>query len=381
MAAIATGEMVLAKFHPQETLNFDIGQSPACFAKSDLLPFELKKDTTCYFRQEEFSHSVRINSQGFRGKELEKEKPAETLRILTVGDSFTFGHGVSDEQTYSAVLENILRDQGENVEIINGGYASGFSPDSYYLFLKEKGLALKPDLVVMGFFVWNDISDLAETQWVDVDTGGLPKRIESRLRTVDNFGHLQFVKPRKRFQIPILRNSHLFQLIYSYKSSFFDRLITGFDKNSNFDPEKEATSIYDECIFIESCFPKYENEWQKVRKVIGATGDLLNKNGTKFLVLIIPTKEQAAESLCCGWEKLTEGETTGVNKKLEEFLTSKNIAFIDLLDKFKDVDSSKLYFDYDAHWKTAGHDLAAHIIADFLKEKPDYRNLFSKTNP
>lgn len=354
--AVLALEITTAKLKPQETLDFAKEISPACFAQSDILPFELKKRTMCYFLQQEFSHTVVINSLGYRGSEFNLQKGEDIFRILTVGDSFTFGQGVKDNDTYSAKLQEIFKNNHKNVEVINGGYASSFSPDSYFLFLKEKGLDLEPDLVIMGFFIWNDITDLTETQWEMVDETGLPTKIRSRLRTVDKEGHLTFVKPKRRYSVPILSSSHFFQLVYSYKQSAFDKLLALFDKNPNFDPEKEAMAIYDPCIFEDDCFPKYQKEWEKTMKVIGATKDLLDQNNISFLVVLIPTKEQLSDPSL----------GLGVNERLWQFLEAHNIDFLDLYDEFKKGKVSQLYYTQDSHWMTMGHQLAAEVIFDYL---------------
>ena len=46
----------------------------------------------------EYSASVRINSKGHRGPELGAKAPGE-LRLLALGDSFTLGVQVEEEQT------------------------------------------------------------------------------------------------------------------------------------------------------------------------------------------------------------------------------------------------------------------------------------------
>lgn len=354
--AILAAEVTTAKLNPQETLDFVKEMSPACFAQSDILPFELKKGTVCYFLQQEFKHAAVINSSGYRGQELSFQKSKDIFRILTVGDSFTFGQGVKDNNTYSTKLEEIFKNNHKNVEVINGGYASSFSPDSYFLFLKGKGLDLKADLVIMGFFIWNDITDLAETQWEMMDENGLPTKINSRLRMVDKEGHLTFVKPKRRYSIPILANSHFFQLVYSYKQSAFDKLFALFDKNPNFDPEKEAMAIYNACIFEDDCFLKYQKEWEKIMKVIKATKELLAENDISFLIVLIPTKEQ-----------LNDPDLgSGINKKLGQFFEENNIDYLDLYDQFKGRQINEFYFSQDAHWTNMGHQLAAEIIFDYL---------------
>ncbi len=87
------------------------------------------------------------NSKGIRGtKEHAYEKSPGKLRILTFGDSFTFGDEVSDDQTYPAILEKMV----PSAEVINFG-VHGYGHDQMLIYLKEEGVKYHPDIVVLGF--------------------------------------------------------------------------------------------------------------------------------------------------------------------------------------------------------------------------------------
>lgn len=45
------------------------------------------------------------NALGMRGRELPLTKRAGGFRIVMLGDSYTFGYGVGEEETSSALLE------------------------------------------------------------------------------------------------------------------------------------------------------------------------------------------------------------------------------------------------------------------------------------
>lgn len=96
----------------------------------------------------------------FRGKEYSIEKPGDTLRIVCLGDSTTWGQGVQRfEDTYPGVLNTMLsRDEGEKqFEVINAG-VPGYSSFQGLRFLKKYILKLSPDIITVRFFA-NDISD------------------------------------------------------------------------------------------------------------------------------------------------------------------------------------------------------------------------------
>jgi len=95
-----------------------------------------------------------VNALGMRGAEPDLPKPAGRLRLLLVGDSTWFGHGVADDATFSARLEAGLRAQGLDVDVLNGG-VPGYSTEQSRLFLEERGWSLEPDLLLVGN-VWSD---------------------------------------------------------------------------------------------------------------------------------------------------------------------------------------------------------------------------------
>lgn len=80
-----------------------------------------------------------------------------TFTILTIGDSFTYGHLVSDQHTYPAQIEAILLDQGYDINVLNAG-VSGYGIDQEYVLAKEILHIYQPDLVLININV-NDADD------------------------------------------------------------------------------------------------------------------------------------------------------------------------------------------------------------------------------
>lgn len=103
------------------------------------------------WRSTTHGQTLSINSKGLRDREYPLEKPDGIKRILVLGDSFTWGYGVADEQVYTEVLEQRL----SAFEVINTG-VSGWGTDQEYLFLVNEGTLYSPDVVVLAFFIMND---------------------------------------------------------------------------------------------------------------------------------------------------------------------------------------------------------------------------------
>ena len=105
-----------------------------------------------------------INSKGLRDREHSYDKPKGTKRILVLGDSFAWGYGVADHEIFTKRLQHLLRQKPisptDRYEVINTG-VSGWGTDQEYLFLQQEGFEYSPDVVVVAFFIVNDIQNNA----------------------------------------------------------------------------------------------------------------------------------------------------------------------------------------------------------------------------
>lgn len=112
------------------------------------------------FRRTDFDVHVTINDDGFRGPRVPLPRTPGRPRILFLGDSYAFGHGVEDDETAAAQLERLL----PGCEVVNLG-VTGYSTDQELLLLRERGLAYRPDVVVL-MICGNDLLDNGkQTAW------------------------------------------------------------------------------------------------------------------------------------------------------------------------------------------------------------------------
>lgn len=91
-------------------------------------------------------------SRGFRGKdEIPTAKPPGEYRIFVVGDSSAFGHGVLDHETFSAQLENMLRESVQGpVRVINAA-CPGHCTHEGLIIYERMGVPLEPDVVIVSY--------------------------------------------------------------------------------------------------------------------------------------------------------------------------------------------------------------------------------------
>lgn len=122
----------------------------------------------------EWDVTVAIDGRGFRGTDAPALEEAD---VVLLGDSFTFGHGVGDEQRFSAVLAQRRPD----LKVLNLSYANGFQPEHYEYYLHRQP-TLRPRYVLVMLYLGNDLyADVRETELVRGADGriehlGLPWR-------------------------------------------------------------------------------------------------------------------------------------------------------------------------------------------------------------
>ncbi|MDX2140465.1 MAG: GDSL-type esterase/lipase family protein [Chloroflexota bacterium] len=91
-----------------------------------------------------------VNVRGVRGEMVAIPKPDNVFRIITLGGSTTYGHGLTVDEAYPTQLQRILREEYgyTSVEVVNLGVPGYASLDSL-VQLATRGLAHEPDLILV----------------------------------------------------------------------------------------------------------------------------------------------------------------------------------------------------------------------------------------
>ncbi|MCC6612771.1 MAG: hypothetical protein IT320_04785 [Anaerolineae bacterium] len=97
-----------------------------------------------------------VNERGYRGALAAIPKPDGVYRIVALGGSTTYGHGLTEDESWPRQLEHLLREEHglAQAEVVNLGAPGYFSLDSA-VNLATRGLAHEPDLVI----VYHGIND------------------------------------------------------------------------------------------------------------------------------------------------------------------------------------------------------------------------------
>jgi lysophospholipase L1-like esterase len=114
-------------------------------------------------------HPVRVNRHGTRGADFAVPKPAGVVRLLSLGDSRTFGWGLAEDETYSARLQALLQDyfgSRRRVEVINAG-VNAWSYQQMQLFFRHVALGFQPDVVILAEAnLWTQFSEHSSPEFV-----------------------------------------------------------------------------------------------------------------------------------------------------------------------------------------------------------------------
>ncbi len=89
----------------------------------------------------------------FRDRIRSATKPPNTVRILCVGDSFTWGYNVQFDDAYPARLERLLQllETNPRYEVLNWGVEA--TGTGRHRDLIRRGLAYRPDYVILGYYL------------------------------------------------------------------------------------------------------------------------------------------------------------------------------------------------------------------------------------
>ena len=262
-----------------------------------------------------------INSRGTRGPEFDLVKAPGAIRIVSLGDSRTFGWGLSDEETYSAVLSTSLQKRlGDRpkIEVINAG-VNAWSLPQMYAYFRHDALAYKPDYVVIADGNgWTQFVEGADPTFVRKFMWSV--RLKNLLRRFALYHYVIEVKLEDVYQ--------------KYREKFIP-----------IDPHND---------------PLYKEQQQSdpdrvFREAIEGLCRLALAEGVTPVLLYLPTRVELGQ------------EPSAVYKAKAAIAHAFNIPFVDLTPFLKDRGKA-LYLDADpVHLDVTGNKIIAEALADSLE--------------
>lgn len=354
--------------------------------KNDGRAFGLIPNYTGWQVTRQSSIKIKTNDFGIRDdRNIYNIVNSKDKKILCMGDSFTFGLGVEYEEMYSAQLEKALKNNGFDYMVLSSGYDNGWGPVQYEYYLKKYYDLFKPDIVIIGFFPYNDLYDSIILNIFKDKNGEVVKQELKGFKVIS--GEIVESNANSNANYSFLGKIHVWLELHSivyYKLNLASKVIKIFNKEMlkniknkkvTVDIEKSAMPYY----FI-NAGPKEDDKLYKecLQSIINIKEFLENKN-KKLIVFFIPSSFQISNYYQHGMavnyrfniEQMDKAyQMKQPNVYIEEFFDKNRILYIDPMDYFRKIDNDnyRLYYYYDCHLNKNGHYEAAEFIFNYLKE-------------
>jgi hypothetical protein len=312
-----------------------------------------------------------LNSRGLRTHEYADERSGG-LRIVAIGDSFTWG-AVPFRDTWPVRLQSTLRRtlDRQDVEVISLG-VPGAGPKFYLRMWEIEGRRLQPDLVVLGFFIGNDLTDHSRLRpettrygWL-VEHSLAVRAIRNLARVATSGMQADGEKGGDKTGRPGSSGRVGYELP-GYAASF--------DPSQGTINEKAFMRI--EWNRMAICL---ESNRPMLRRLLGGVGPVLEEldrsvrdAGAELVIFLIPDEFQVNDELSGRLLEINDTDPTefarnSPQNNLVKFLEEAGIRHIDGLRTFRSRSKVKnLYLPRNTHWNAAGNRLAARMMVDYLQ--------------
>jgi hypothetical protein len=303
----------------------------------------------------EFSHQLRFNNYGMRGRDVSLAKPLGLSRIAVLGDSFAWGWGVEEPELFTTIIEQEI----PNTEVLNFA-VPGYGPVQYYL-QTSKVLSFNPDVVVIVFCLGNDFID--NVYWERYGYYKPFARLDEKGEVVIDGYPIPDVKffSHQFFGQALLRGVHDRLYFVRLFDTPLKQLASEFGMRKQNGPPVPV---------VQSDF-FYRPDAPEVRWVISINTKLFEKIASAYRTRGVPVVVVAAPSKCELGSCFPKTPSDAARKALARSLSGLPITMIDPTPAFNLDD----FWSKDPHWRASGH----HKIADALV--PELDSILKRKRP
>jgi len=296
------------------------------------------------------------NYEGFRDKDYSVQKPANTFRIITIGDSLTYGPGVNNDGTYPRIFEKLVdknNKEKKHIEVINMGMIF-YGPQQYYSVYKQFAQGYHPDLIILSFHYLTDNHDAYEFNQ--------NRRFYLLKSLPDDMPY-----PLSQF---LKEHSYLWRAILSVYYRWANKQEIPVDSTVFHDMEKRFQ--YDTQVKYNS--PPMQEGWRLSEQSMASLVSDAKKNGSQIMVVAFPAPVQIIPD---EWKRMkAQGyasdiklyEDTGTRNTFKGFCQKYQWSCLDLTDSLrKEPNPQRLFLKGDIHYTKAGNTVTANSIYAYLK--------------
>jgi len=330
---------------------------------------------------QDYNQTVITNSEGFHDREHAVVKPANVYRIVVLGDSFIEGLSAPIEGGFTQQLEQLLQREvrDQHVEVINLG-VGGIGPAQYLRILEAKGMAYRPDLVIMSVFPENDFWDSYEP------LSAAPSKVFYRLQPD---GSLQYLPAQASLITikarPWLRKSAFLALLRTgLRSTLIESWVGRLGMLQSPGVAAERSIAWSEWgVYIADHPDPWPDAYRTTLRAIKYSQELAVKAGAQFTVMLIGSVTMVEDR----WDEalIDHAEAKSLRWNLGAPFTAitqlgqaEGFEVINLVEPFRrDFRATKKSrsWPHDGHWNPAGNQLAAEVVSRHLVAHRDQYRL------
>jgi lysophospholipase L1-like esterase len=293
----------------------------------------------------DFSYQFRTDSKGFTN--VDDETLYENADIVTIGDSFTEGVGVSHQNAYPNRLAALT-----NKRVLNLGHGS-YDAFQYPIVLKRYGLQAKPKTVIISIWCWNDLQS-RYFAWKDQNKdGSMPySKFESKITT-------SRAQNRKK--------SYAYQYA-EFLSRTFLKMYMG---KWNYGPMRGIVINNQK---IDLPLSKYipgnslDYNLTVLRSVLSELKSMAAEHHFRLVVIYLPMKEEVYYRFMKNQSETIDYDWLA--KPVMETMKTMNVEGIDFTPIFlkEAAQGKKLYHTFDVHLNEEGYGLVAKTLKEYLNK-------------
>jgi len=304
--------------------------------------------------EEGYPTIVHTDKFGFRNHGKTIEKPKDVIRIVIIGDSYTEGLGYSDNQIFTALLEQSLagiKPGGKKIEVI-GASSPAWSTEQELRCLMNEAKLFQPDYVLL-MVCPNDIREAYCKKFVEITPNGQLK-----------FNAVNF-NSSEIFKWKLAGHSYLYQ--YAQKKWFHSDYgeFSFLARHYKFNFGKEDSSDWDRPVYLKSAFPELADARKLFVRLLDEMNSECKKDNIHFAVSVVPLVIEFDSTMV----KDTALQSGLVSDMLQRYSDSAHVDYVNLYDRFKSApDPTTHFLKSDLHFNKKGHVATAAGLTDYYKK-------------
>ena len=262
--------------------------------------------------------AYRTNLEGLRDRNR-SEKKSGARRVLVMGDSYTWGYAVAEDEAFPQTAERLLKERGyQDIEVINGGVPD-YNTRQERQLLERLMPVYRPDAVFLAYVV-NDAEP----------STAMPTPPDETYRHASSWFLTELAELANR---RVLRS----RVIPSKKDTIAGNYLDGF----------AADSL----------------KWRDSKQAIREMRDMCTAAGIPFAVLVLPDFTQNFDDRY-GWRP--------IHAAVASWGRELRVPVFDLLIPFRGEDHLSLFVPWDGHPNAEAHRRIAEFLVARILEDPRF---------